>query len=401
MSVASELGNDNIDDNVITGDNDESIDDYNDAEIIPGDDDDNESSREDSVSANDNTNLIIDPTDTTLLGMLLVVIDDDDNDDDPDDHNDFRSDPGGISIEDDIGGGECDVCTTPTISYLPPEGQYETVTTLIRPGISVIGDALCIYQNFFNDPISNVQMFHPAILKSSKRTNNGAKSDETYDDGTTVQPLLNTWVSDKVSNSINNNNNNNPISNNINDNDNDTNILTSNIYSERRHNNIGIDNNTITTIDLNINGATSNHANNSSGNSSPEINCFYDIPDGSQHAKARMNMEMMCIVVDSTKYNGEGVRKCSHYNNNNTINNKNTNTISTTPKHSKVEVEVGVTDEYVATNDSISLFKTTPGRENVEVWVKVVFDFIAITTSNKSCEHQYEWSNNNTNISTT
>ena len=30
-----------------------------------------------------------------------------------------------------------------------------------------------------------------------------------------------------------------------------------------------------------------------------------------------------------------------------------------------------------------------------------MFSFIATTTSNKSCEHQYEWSNNTTNISTT
>ena len=217
-------------------------------------------------------------------------------------------------------------------SYLPLEEQYNTDITLIRPGVFDVGDNPSIHQNFFNDsrghpytnndPISNTQMSYPTILKSSKRIKNDAKSDDTSNDGTAVHLLLNTWVSDEVSYSIiNNNNNNNFSSNNVNNNNNN-NILISNEYSERRHNNIGIDTNTIITIDLNINGATSNYANNSGGNSSPKINCFYDIPDGSQHTKAQMNMEMMCIIVDSTMYNGDGMRKCSHYNNNTTINNK-------------------------------------------------------------------------------
>ena len=158
--------------------------------------------------------------------------------------------------------------------------------------------------------------------------------------------------------------------------------MTSNIYSERRHNNIGIDISTIITIDLKINDATSNYGNNSGGNSSPEINYFYDIPDDSHHAEAQMNIEVMYVVVDSTLYNGDGVRKCSHFNNNTTINNKNTNNISTTPKHLKVGVEVEVTCEYVAFNDSISLFKTTPTREKVGVWMDTVFNFTATTTSN-------------------
>ena len=203
-------------------------------------------------------------------------------------------------------------------------------------------------------------MSQPAILKSSKKINNYAKSDETSDGGTTVQPLLKTWVSDEVSNSIINNNNtnfNSNNSNNINNNNNDNNIFTSNIYSERRHNNIGIDTDTICIIDLIINDDTNNYANNSGGNSSPEINYFCDIPDGSQHAKAQMNMKIICIVVDSTMYNGDGVRKCSHYNNNTNIDNKNTNNIYTTPKYLKVGVEMEVTYEFVTTNDSISLFQ--------------------------------------------
>ena len=165
-------------------------------------------------------------------------------------------------------------------------------------------------------------MFHPAILKSSKRIKNGAKSDDTSNNGTTVQLLLNTWVSNEVSYSINNNNN-NFNSNNIDNNNN--NILTSNESSERWHNNIGIDANTIIAIDPKINDATSKYADNSGGISNPEINQFHDIPDGLQHVKAQMNMEMMCFVVDSIMYNGDGMRKCSHYNNNTTIDNNNQN----------------------------------------------------------------------------
>lgn len=33
--------------------------------------------------------------------------------------------------------------------------------------------------------------------------------------------------------------------------------------------------------------------------------------------------------------------------------------------------------------------------------MKVVFDFTATTISNKSCEHQFDWNNNNTTIYTT
>merc|ERR1719491_1022158 len=152
---------------------------------------------------------------------------------------DFRSNSDGVFEENGVGVEEWYVYMTRTSFYLPPEGQYKTVIILICPGVSAIGDKPSIYQNFFDNPISNAHMFYPAILESSKRINNGAKSDETSDDGTTVQPLLNTWMSDEVSNSINNNNNN------FNNNNNDNNILTSNVYSERRHNNIGIDNNTI------------------------------------------------------------------------------------------------------------------------------------------------------------
>ena len=94
-----------------------------------------------------------------------------------------------------------------------------------------------------------------------------------------------------------------------------------------------------------------------------------------------MNMKVMYSIVNSTMYNGDGVRKYSHHQQ------QNTNNISTTPKHSKVGVGV------------ISVFKATPRDENVVVWVmKAGFDFTTATTSSKSCEHQLHWNNNNTTI---
>ena len=104
-------------------------------------------------------------------------------------------------------------------------------------------------------------------------------------------------------------------------------------------------------------------------------------------------------MPDSTMYNGDGVRKCSHINNT-TIVNKNTNNISATPKRSKLGVEVEVTNESVVANDSISLFKTTPTRENVGMWViKTVFTFTTATTSNNNfCEKLLDWNNNTTTI---
>ena len=136
---------------------------------------------------------------------------------------------------------------------------------------------------------------------------------------------------------------------------------------------------------------------------SSKINCFYDIPDSSQHAIEHVNMKVMYSVVDSTMYNCDDVRKCSHYDNNTTITNKNTNNISTTPQHPKVGGGGGVeVANYVATDDHISLFKTTPKRKNVGVWViKTVFDFTTATTGTKSCENLLDWNNNNTTIYTT
>ena len=88
--VASELENDNIDDNFITSDDDDGDDDDdNDAENMSGGDNDDDSNREDSVSTNDNTNSITNPADTTPHWMLLVVMADDDNNYDHDCYHDF------------------------------------------------------------------------------------------------------------------------------------------------------------------------------------------------------------------------------------------------------------------------------------------------------------------------
>ena len=203
-------------------------------------------------------------------------------------------------------------------------------------------------------------MFHPIILKSSKRINNGTKSDETSNNRTTVQPLLNTWVSNEASHSINNNNdsNNNFNSNNINNNNNNM-IFT----SERRHNNIDIDNNTIISTDLKLNDIAGHYG------SSSKTNYFYDIPDISQRAIAHVNMKVMYSVVDSILYKGEGLIKFSRRNNDTTINNRNTNNISTTPKFSKAGVEVEVAPA-ATTNDIMSLYKTTPSREKYECGCK-------------------------------
>ena len=66
----------------------------------------------------------------------------------------------------------------------------------------------------------------------------------------------------------------------------------------------------------------------------------------------------MCIIADSTMYNDDGMRNCSYNNSNTTIKNKNTNIISTTPKHLSVGVGVEVTTESNATNNSLQDLKT-------------------------------------------
>ena len=198
---------------------------------------------------------------------------------------------------------------------------------------------------------------HRDCLLSEVNVNNSKKSDNTFKDETI--DMNNDGTSDDIfksiiNNNINNNNSNNNFNRNSNNNDN--NILTINESNESQHNNIEIDYNTLVTTDLKLNDATSNYANNNDGNSSSEINCLYDIPDSSQYVIAQVNMKVMYSVVDSTTYNGEGVRKCSHYDNNTTI--------FTTPKYSKVGVGVEEVNESIATGNSISLFKTTPSREN-------------------------------------
>ena len=240
-NVAGELENDNIDDDVITDDKDDNgnNDDNNDPEDMSNDDNDYDSSWEDSVSPDDNTNFTTNLPDIPPAWMSLVAMADDvhdDDNDDPDDYNNFWSEydlnGDGIFDNNDIEIGEGFVCMTLTNNWLPSKEQYDIDNIMICPGVFYVGNKLSIYPNLFNEtikdscgcthsnenPISNTQMFHPAILKASKRIKNGVKSDDISNDGTTVQLSLNTWVPHEVSNSINNNNNNNNIFNRNNNN---------------------------------------------------------------------------------------------------------------------------------------------------------------------------------------
>ena len=186
--VASELENDNIDDNIITGDDDDGDnDDNNDAEDMSGDGNDDDSSQEDSVSTNDNTTFTTNSTDATPLLMWSVAMSGDDGNKNPDNYNKFWSD---YDLDDecvfdnnDADIGEGYVCMTLTNFWLPPEEQYNTDDILIRPSVFDVGDKPSIHPIFFNgtindsrgrpyinnDPISDTQVLHHALLRSSMR----------------------------------------------------------------------------------------------------------------------------------------------------------------------------------------------------------------------------------------
>ena len=93
-AVDSEFGNDNINENVVTGndnddDNDVNDDDDNEATTMSGDNKDEDYEGEDSVSDNDNTNFTTNPIDRDPAWMLLLAVANDDDKDDPGDYNDF------------------------------------------------------------------------------------------------------------------------------------------------------------------------------------------------------------------------------------------------------------------------------------------------------------------------
>ena len=88
-AVNSEIEDDNIGENVVTGDDDNSDNDNNGVEGMSGDNKDDNSEGEDLVSNNDNTNSTTVPSDADLPWMSLFVVADDDIDNDPDDYDEF------------------------------------------------------------------------------------------------------------------------------------------------------------------------------------------------------------------------------------------------------------------------------------------------------------------------
>ena len=89
-AIDSELGNDNINENVETNDDVGGADDNNNnATIMSGKNEDKNSEGEDSVPNNDNTDSTTNPSNRDSLCMSLLMMADDDKDDDPGDCNGF------------------------------------------------------------------------------------------------------------------------------------------------------------------------------------------------------------------------------------------------------------------------------------------------------------------------
>ena len=87
----SEFENDNINENIVTGDDDDGNNDGNKNAIdLSGDSKDDNSEGEDSVSDNNNINPTTNPTDgDPPLILLLALTGDNDGKDDPGDYNEF------------------------------------------------------------------------------------------------------------------------------------------------------------------------------------------------------------------------------------------------------------------------------------------------------------------------
>lgn len=135
--------------------------------------------------------------------------------------------------------------------------------------------------------------------------------------------------------------------------------LTSNKFSERRDNInvINISNNIV--IGLNTSAYRTNYNN---GDSNTNINCFYDVSDKLQHAKARIKLKVI-IITNSNMYNGDSMKNYFHDNDS-----TNTNNVSTTLEHLKVRVRVILMIDFVATKDSLSLFPyRNPFNNNINI----------------------------------
>ena len=126
---------------------------------------------------------------------------DDDGNNDPDDYDNFQSeydlDDDGIFDNIDTEAVESFVCMTLTDAWLSPKEQYDTNIIWIRPSVFHVDDKPSVHPNFFNrttndscicpytndNPISNSQILHHALVRSSMRTKRGDrdKSIEHYD----------------------------------------------------------------------------------------------------------------------------------------------------------------------------------------------------------------------------
>ena len=191
-AVNSEFGNDNINENVETDDDDDGGDenDNDDVTITSGNNEVENSEEENTAPNNDNTDSTnLTDEDPTWMSLLAVA---DDDDDDPSDYDKFRSnydlDDDGLFDNDDTGQGEGYVCMIVTDSwYLLEDDEYGDDDILLRPGVFNVGANPSIHPNFFhgtlngslgrpyinNNPISNTQVLHHALLKSLMRIKRG------------------------------------------------------------------------------------------------------------------------------------------------------------------------------------------------------------------------------------
>ena len=154
------------------------------------------------VSDNDNTNSTTNPTNDIPVWTSLLAMADDDEEDDPGDYDEFRSDydldDDGVFDNDDIGSDdERFVCMTLSNSWCSPDDEYDDDDILLQHGVFDDGGTPSIHPIFLNgtlndglgrpyvhdDPISDTQVFHHALLKSSMRKKRGDvdNSIEYYD----------------------------------------------------------------------------------------------------------------------------------------------------------------------------------------------------------------------------
>ena len=199
--VNSEFENDNSDDNVKTSDdgNDGDNNDNNNTTPTSGNNDEEipEKDHPEPSTSSDDTTPNNDDTDLSTLANEAhawshLVVSDDDVDDDPGDFDEFCSDydldDDGVFDNNDIHKEEGFCCMTVTNSWDPHvDNEYEDDDILLRHGVFDTGGSPSIYLNFFhgtlnnnighpytnNKPISETNVLHYALLKSSMRIHGG------------------------------------------------------------------------------------------------------------------------------------------------------------------------------------------------------------------------------------